>query len=197
MKVNSELFEQATIECSLRHIAPSHPTTIPPPLYGLPVHSGFKCSACDSCASTKHSLRQHKCNEDEYDVLPTSMQQFNLSHQRTWFPVQEVTILPKIKELQDSQLQNAVLAFERFTYEQEDTNDARKISPWLMTTKWHVHSSTVELEVARKVTSLDNPGQYSTLPTILQEYLRIAESRIDTMNTLVLQRLNTDDPQVK
>lgn len=60
-----------------------------------------------------------------------------------------------------------------------------------------LHSSFVESDVARKVTSLDNPGQYSTLPTILQEYLRIAESRINNINTLVLQRLNTDNPQVR
>lgn len=196
--ISLQQYWQAIHQCNITNTQIRPPTGTPPPVFGLPVHKGYRCSECSRCASSIHSLKQHMCIQPSYNYTPTHMQRFNISITRAWFPVQAPHNMNEDNATLNTQLQQVLTDFQSLDYAQTSVDDARKLSPWLMTTKWHVYTAGLELGLARKVVAIEGGDKdYPSLHAMLRAYITTAESSIDTLNTLVLQRLNTDDPQVR
>jgi hypothetical protein len=69
--------------------------------------------------------------------------------------------------------------------------NARAISPWLLSTKWHLH---VAGHILEDLMSLVKPLQHPRLVGLVIKYFEAATDLIDHTDDLVLQHLNTPDP---
>ncbi|KAI0765841.1 hypothetical protein BC629DRAFT_1596625, partial [Irpex lacteus] len=181
-------------ECNILDVMPPVPNNTPPPLYGLTIMKGFKCAYCNRCAMDKHSLRQHSCDRPNNEATNTYMQQFNNNDSRTWFPVQPPP--PVDNEALEPEVQAMITEFLEYKYEAPAIDDPRMLSPWNMSTKWPIYTKGFTLDFIHKAVAADKTGEYKQLKDKLREYLRRAEAYIESTNRLVLQRLNTDDPNV-
>lgn len=81
------------------------------------------------------------------------------------------------------------------------SNDGRLVSPWLLTTRWHEYVAAFDTpakEIRGRV-ALPQPDKgdeedFRTLKDMVEAYFQEAVSLIDSMDELVLQRLNSPDP---
>ena len=106
VKEDLSAWNEAISQCGIANILPKPPSNIPPPLYGLPVEVGLKCSDCNRCAPSRDSLRHHKCTGNTSEK--TFMQRFNHNTASKWFPVQPPRDLD---DHTDSQFQTLISNF--------------------------------------------------------------------------------------
>lgn len=194
MESTRKEWEAAVQACQISSVMPTAPGNTPPPLYGLSIMKGVKCAYCNRCAVDRNSLRQHTCNRHGNAVTDTYMQQFNNSDSRMWFPVQPP---PSVDDdTLEPEVQAMLAEFLEYRYQAPIIDDARMLSPWNMSTKWPIYTKDLAIERIQEAVALDKSGEYKQLKKKLREYLRRAEACIESTNRLVLQRLNTDDPNV-
>ena len=75
------------------------------------------------------------------------------------------------------------------------------VSPWLLTTGWHVYMESMNLpmDVLRQMVSLPHSHelQHQTLLTAIELYFQEGVALINSTDERVLQRLNSPDPAKK
>lgn len=186
VKEDLSAWNEAISQCGIANILPKPPSNIPPPLYGLPVEVGLKCSDCNRCAPSRDSLRHHKCTGNTSEK--TFMQRFNHNTASKWFPVQ----LPRdLDDHTDSQFQTLISNFLQPLSVERLVDDPRMVSPWLLTTKWNKYVENIDIDTIHAAVSTEG---YLALRDWVLKYLRRAEGKIEATNCIVLQKLNTNDP---
>ncbi|KAF8811512.1 hypothetical protein BYT27DRAFT_7089397, partial [Phlegmacium glaucopus] len=69
------------------------------------------------------------------------------------------------------------------------------VSPWLLATKWHIHTQPYNAEELCKLVAIPkSEGRLDKLVLAVQNILNHAYSIMTVTSTLVLQKLNTSDP---
>ena len=73
--------------------------------------------------------------------------------------------------------------------------DARAISPWLLSTGWHIHTQPYKAEELCKLVAIPKgEGRLDKLGPAVQSLFEHAYRILSITNILVLQKLNTADP---
>ena len=72
--------------------------------------------------------------------------------------------------------------------------DARRVSPWLLTTGWHLHISGYDHKELSALVRMPKLDEFSTLAMTVVGYFRECYSYIDVTDDLELQYLNSPDP---
>lgn len=194
IKPGNEFLKEAS-RCGISDTPIPIPTVTVPALYGLPIFDGLKCNSCQACAKNLHSLQQHKCSRTTLEPIKTPMQSFNKSRTPKWFPVSAHSISAPSSSSRENAIDNIVTLFQNQSYQQQISEDARTISPWLKATKWHLRTSSLHIVTALGIINSTKSIEDQFLLRCVKEYFTAAATNVASLSTLVRQRLNTDDPQ--
>jgi hypothetical protein len=177
-----------------------------PEVSGLKLQKGLLCPKCGQVVGTENSMGKHYSGEHKGvkkpKVFKTAFyQQFNQGSGsgRAIFQVE-----PKAKEpVSPDDVLVATLRSETDQTFQEDMDladiNARQVSPWLLTTKWHLHVDGLDpKELIELVKPLNDKeaGQVlaKRLVPLVKQYYDQATALIAQTDCLTLQHLNTPDP---
>lgn len=199
-KINSQKFEQAIHDMNVHSSFPSPALHPIPEVAGLQLFSGYICSYCPLSFGTQLSIKKHHREAHKNVSLPSSWQQHSLQRfsstkgsARSFFrviPQQNLEPLSTISTIAKSI--RASMA-PLISIEHVPAN-ARVISPWLLTTKWHEH---VAGHSASHLCALASPPSLSEFPGLsnaVNLYLAKALDLLPSTPELVLQILNSPDP---
>jgi hypothetical protein len=168
---------------------------------GLRLHQGLSCGHCpkvvknDAGASSHYSIC-HKGVKKPEKLSIAHYQQFNktASTQRSLFRVEAPQQNPSCPN-------TALVATLRAETDKGFKGDvhpkdlnARAISPWLLTTKWHLH---VAGHNPHKLQALVEPLKHRDMPRLVASVKLYYANAIDLIartDELTLQHLNTADP---
>jgi Orsellinic acid/F9775 biosynthesis cluster protein D len=201
LKIDKMAFADATKAMEVSDNLPSPPAG--PGLQefaGLQLHTGLRCHACPKIANGMVAMGVHysKCHRDlikPEDFPSVHFQQLNNGvMSKAKFEVQP-------RNLKTPSPDEMLIATIRAETDQgfskgldPATLNARSVSPWLLSTKWHLH---VAGHIPEELMGLVKPLQEAQAPrlvTLVKQYFEDATDLIDHTDDLVLQHLNTPDP---
>lgn len=200
MKVEKPTFDQALEELDVYDEFPKMDRTIPvSPFDGLRVFKAVHCLHCPkilpkASSMAKHHQMHHKDrlepkNWPECDAqslpektgLDSGFFQVILPNK-----VNNSTIAEMVAKLQGEMsglLQVNVTA-----------QNARNISPWLLTTRWHEHVEGQDRTELLQLVAIPKEDEFPGLKDLVLQYMKQATDLIGFTGELALQRLNTPDP---
>lgn len=165
---------------------------------GLSLKEGYLCALCPRPYGTESTMREHHRQYHKNDPRPTewrrvAIQQLNKGSHKSFFqvkPKKASAIRPA--DLIIQQLRNSLAGQEKRV--SGPLLDARLISPWLRTTKWHelVKNQDINqlVDLVKPVDKQEFPG----LPAAVHTVFEGTTQALDVLPELFLQRLNTPDP---
>jgi hypothetical protein len=171
----------------------------PPEKYsGLPVHHSAGCPYCPFVNSTTILINQHIKGQHpglggkpQKDV-PTQV--INRGVTKNLFRVvipnkveTEISDNPVLKEFQDFDW--------KATEDAQTLPNARMISPWLMQTGWHMHTQGHDPQQLCDLVAMPDNDAFPQLHQNITQYFEAATDLLDDTDELVLQRINTADPE--
>jgi hypothetical protein len=80
------------------------------------------------------------------------------------------------------------------THIQPCGRNARAISPWNLTTKWHKHISHFQSVELQRLIAMPKDEEFPGLVQVVRAYFSKATDLIEHMYELVLQQLNSPNP---
>lgn len=188
--------------CSCYSLTDDLPSIIQPSMMrieGLKVMDGFSCYLCAKAYSTKESLKRHHLKD--HPSLPHPAQEIHVRIQhlsngpgllRSWFPVSE----PMVELITDAQIiKNVAESLKSFCNLPKAAVDIRNVTPWLRTTRWHVHIEGHDIDGLRQLASLPTLLEFPWLKQALVHLLCEASDLMDLTHEIALQMLNTPHPQ--
>ena len=163
---------------------------------GLTVQTSTGCPHCPYAASdkvVKRHVREKHSGEDHAPLEQTvKVQVLNSGHCPAYFRV--------VEAMKDTTpiTSNIVQELESYDWREGgrtgDIPNARMISPWLMRTGWHVYVNGHNISQLHALVSMPKPEEFVDLQKGILAYFERATDMIDMTDELVLQRLNTSDP---
>ena len=175
------------------------------PWGGLTVYDGFKCHYCHFVSPSVIYLRKHHQKDHSTwqtsnipkSFIPCKMQ---CTSSKMWFRVfvdeeQDSRVSAAIRSStvnEDDQLQS-ILDFMSTDLLVHEATEARDITPWLHATKWHLHMASYSISELQSL--VQYPKQETILLEAVESYFNDAVALLDSTNTLILQKLNTNDIQ--
>lgn len=178
---------------------------------GLPVLKDcIKCPYCEAvfgvASMSKHHYTQHSSSPTpDFNSLPQIFaQQLNKGQNKTLFEVLVSSILPHhplpntsishpLPNTSISHLQNLRnnLVPQYFSKAQ----DARAVSTWMKFTKWHLHVEPYHGNTLIGLAAMPKKEEpLAKLGAAVTEIYNKGYTAIDNTNTIVLQKLKSDDP---
>lgn len=187
--------------CQSMRIAETFPTLGYGPMEqieGLTLREGYLCDICFKPYGTENSMREH-CRKLHTNIpcpkkwQKVPIQQLDRGSHKSFFrvlPKKAVATHPA--ELIVQQLRNSLSAQERRV--SGPLSDARLISPWLRTCKWHelVKNKDINelIALVKPIGQNEFPGVSAAIHGIFQG----TTEALDVLPELFLQRLNNPDP---
>jgi hypothetical protein len=166
---------------------------------GLTLQEGIYCNECPKVMGTMGSASTHYSTAHSGIKKPKDLpighyQQLNRGLDRVLFRV-----IPRSRHATSSdEMLVATLRAETdkaFTEAIQNSNlNARAVTPWLLSTKWHLHIDGYD---PRELMALVKPlstREDSRLVDLVHQYYDDATDLIDHTDELTLQHLNTPDP---
>ena len=158
LKVDQAKLDEVLEEMDVFECFPVTPETnaedaAPPPYEGLAIHQGFQCTRCTKMTQSAEYMQKHYSSkhpgESRVDGWrQCSIQRFTpagVENMPMWFRVAPVET-PEVdtRSLEERILTEMKQEMKKYLDVQHRLNnvDARNISPWLKTTKWHEHLIT-------------------------------------------------------
>jgi len=184
---------------------------------GLKLHLGYLCWTCGKGLKEMGSMRKHHHTRHPDLPVPTSwsrvwIQQFNRAGQREFFTVHRMDSLEASTSARpDALLESRLPSLIRSLIDDGDSENvedageggeqpsalnARQVSPWLLSTRWHLHTHACNPAELKELVRLPTRGEEALigLEDSVKEYFRWATERIPLVEELVLQRLVTPEP---
>ncbi|CAA7268913.1 unnamed protein product [Cyclocybe aegerita] len=173
-----------------------------PQLDGLAVLARAKCPSCDKIYAPT-SMRAHYYRNHHSLSAPktstleiVSAQQLNKGNNSALFEVFPRSPPPQLNS-NESIIKRLREERDAAVYGYRPPNlDARVVSPWLLATQWHEHVQEFDIEELRELVAgvPRTRDHLSNLRPALLLFFHSAWDLIPTIDLLVLQRLNTNDP---
>lgn len=164
---------------------------------GLALHSGITCLHCRKALIKPSSMSKHYTHaHQEIRPIPKRwptawVQRFSLSAGSAYFAVIPLSwTAPTEASTTIEELRSEML---EATKDRERATDARTISPWLLTTKWHEHVKGHDVGELCDLVAFPK-GDIPGLQEAVLYLMRGAVVKIDSFPDLILQHLNTSDP---
>lgn len=201
LKINSLAFADAVEAMGVPESLPPTPTG--PDLQefaGLELHDGLRCGSCPAItngmpAMGVHYSKYHKGIVKPKDFTSVKFQRLNngVMH-NTKFEVRP-------RNLKAPSPDEALIATMRAETDEAFAKgldparlNARSVSPWLLTTKWHLHIAGHAPEALMSAVKPLQEAEVPRLVGLVKRYFEDAADLIDITDDLVLQHLNTPDP---
>lgn len=174
------------------------------PFGGLPIYSGLLCDYCDVKYRSKDKMRNHHYNAHTDTPCPSSwkacmVQQFNRSNAKSYFQVDFEHSVNDQASTSDNPYMTLVSEASETVVQlhskiEAETANARLISPWLLSTHWHLFIDGYDSAKLLAMVAYPIPSEFPTLSTLVALYTQHCVELIHLTDDIVLQRLNTPDP---
>jgi hypothetical protein len=182
-----------------------------PAFDGITVHKEqFGCPSCPYAASSAAVVKRH-LKEVHNDTRSKACPGFTTqvlnggalnakAHirvvERPLNPPPSSAIIPTQPHTTGQKISDLVTDFDANTYCAEELPNSRMISPWLLRTGWHKHLEPYRAHDPEliELASVPYDGQFPCLYTAVSKYFSDAGKLIDKTNEVVLQKLNSADP---
>ncbi|KAF8417617.1 hypothetical protein L210DRAFT_3427928, partial [Boletus edulis BED1] len=204
-------FSQVQLDDVIRklQLVASLPTAISGPrsiVHGLAIYEALACDQCSMVLTKSRKLKAHHLQCHPGMTPPQGwrtckaqrMKPEGYGQYRIFWEVEIVTDSAQDpKEVMVAKLMEELN--EELKVVQVPT-DHRLVSPWLRTTRWHQHVSTLATSTEKLRTSIALPRPQTdeacckNLQHLVECYFKEAVELIDSTDELVLQRLNSPDP---
>jgi Orsellinic acid/F9775 biosynthesis cluster protein D len=190
------LIEQADISPTYPCIASSQ--TPCKPISGITIQNCAGCPYCPYTAS-KDAVRKHlKKEHSEQTGTPENnifAQVINPGVTKILFrvmpPVSTATVTAGHSSIRQDLEEFNWKSFARPV----NTTNPRLISPWLMRTRWHLHVQGYDIDKLCALVAVPVDDEFPGLQKHLLQYLESATDLLDYTDELVLQKINTADPE--
>lgn len=175
---------------------------IHPEIQGLKLHHGLKCNECHVIRLNSKSMKQHFAQEHPGQTVPP---RFSACHAQrltagagftsSYFQVNKQTALSATPwEAMVATAQAEMADEETMDHCQNRQINARLVSPWLITTKWHEHVAGYHIGTLIQLVATPKKDEFPGLKKLVFNYMSSATGFIKSTAELVLQTLNTPDP---
>ncbi|KIK31597.1 hypothetical protein CY34DRAFT_46146, partial [Suillus luteus UH-Slu-Lm8-n1] len=168
---------------------------------GLAVHDALACGHCNKVLTSAKGMYNHHLEEHRDIATPSEWrackaQQFRRGgpgvHQILWEVEEDVE-----EGKQTEVLIRAIMKeMETVLRVVEAPEDARMVSPWLLTAGWHERLSGRDAKDLMDLVAIPkrHDGQMPLLKESVESYYEGALALLSTTDELTLQRLNSPDP---
>jgi hypothetical protein len=199
LRLDKDKFSNVLHQLNVAAEMPDIPTEVVLEYEGLPVADGFQCEECFTIRGNEPSILKHYQQAHRGIAKPAywtrrHCQQFNHGSAKKMFPV------IRRQRKAPSSTAETISALRREMAEEnkrsDDRIDVRRISPWLLSTRWHLHVAGHDLAELRALVATQK-DDFPTLRDHVVVYLQDATDLIDSTHELVLKYLNSPDPQKK
>lgn len=206
MRVDAEALQAALYECGIQHGWP-HLTSQDGPvpvLGGLEVYNAMRCLRCPTVCGTVSSLRSHQglvhgswSRDPCWEACKAQRLAKAGNHGWEWI---EVTLGAADEEARSKpavvapDLAAVYKMMEKGPGGEQIARNAREVSPWLLSTGWHLHTERFDAYELRTLVAPPGTDEFSGLVIAVQEYVEHALDLISCTDVLTLQILNTEDP---
>jgi hypothetical protein len=197
--IERAIFEEAMELLDVGDALPVPPTSgIYPQIVGLLVLEGFGCGHCDKALGTKGSMeKHHRASHPEVPPPKTwkacDLQQFHPNHAKTMIQIRRRG--SQVQTAVDDMIANIRKEMAEVTLVQPYERNARAISPWILTTKWDKHIAGFDVAELRALVAMPKKEEFPGLIEAVRHYFEQATDLIDHTDELVLQHLNSPDPE--
>ncbi|KIL56726.1 hypothetical protein M378DRAFT_88899, partial [Amanita muscaria Koide BX008] len=162
----------------------------------LPVTDSLGCPHCGYSASAKvirkHMNEKHRGEDNSGRLETVQVQVLNTGQSKTYFRVivvEEEVVVEKptfVQEMESFHLSP--------TNAPREIPNARLVSPWLLRTGWHTYVNGHDPTILHNLVSIPKQGEMEGLQAAILKYFNSATDLIDKTDELVLQKINTADP---
>lgn len=168
---------------------------------GVLLQQGLQCPECKKVLGTENSMARHysvdhKGVKKPKVFRPAHYQQLNQGSGpgRAIFQVEPMTKKPA--SLNDVLVSTLRAETDEAFQEDIDLADinARQVSPWLLTTKWHLHVDGYDAKELIELVKPLNDKENDRLVSLVKRYYDQAIDLIDQTDCLTLQHLNSPEP---
>lgn len=182
------------------------------PFKGLKIHDGFQCNLCSHVLGTKKNMHLHykQAHSDAplpYNWSPCKMQQYARggSSRILWRVFDPITKPSHHAPSPDDPLHQVIRQLRNDVSQNISKHhapqDERIISPWLRITRWHEHVAGHDINLLQKLVQVpDKDNMDPAMPGIkraVEFYFQEALACLKVTDDLILQKLNSPDPQTK
>jgi len=166
---------------------------------GLKVHQGFRCLHCSKVLGLKDSMLKHHKQLHKEHLTPSAwpaicMQRLSSrpGEASTFFEVIPRNSTPKTSiEAFVEQVRKEMASVLEV---RQIPRNARSVSPWLLTTRWHEHFEGFDTLRLLKLIAVPKETEFPGLKALVLKYMKKATNLIKCTQELPLQRLNSPDP---
>ncbi|KDQ05749.1 hypothetical protein BOTBODRAFT_182261 [Botryobasidium botryosum FD-172 SS1] len=171
---------------------------------GLRVYPGLRCGLCPKALRSLDSMKKHHYRNHREVGLPHSwtpclVQQINAGSARTLFEVVPRTQAPPSATAAsfDELMAGYRVQVAEWQADGAGPHDARLVSPWLLSTEWHLHVAGHDNAKLRALVStpLATDEDFPRLKEVVQAYFQEATAMIPRLSVLTRRRLNTQEPE--
>ncbi|KAJ3551991.1 hypothetical protein NP233_g12977 [Leucocoprinus birnbaumii] len=179
---------------------PPPPTTVVPAFAGLSLfRDSMQCHLCSKIYCDEPTLENHyrAAHGKQKPPLPllVTAQRYDSQFHNSYFRVTE----PVSADLPSGEDPiNAIFQDMKNAIPKQDgaTEDARLTTPWLMSTKWHIHIKCAPVDDLREYAAPPTEKEFPRLSSLVLKYYQVISDRyLAEASDLVLQILNTPHPE--
>ncbi|KAJ7618087.1 hypothetical protein FB45DRAFT_1103529 [Roridomyces roridus] len=190
-----DLIADLSVSCNIGSEYPMHNAPEAP----MEAFAGIEITpdlvGCPKCGytGTKGSVHNHQSRETHHGKVLLGLDAQKLSRAtRSFFRVKQPSLLPPPANPFLSELEE----FDWTKSHSSEEPNARMVSPFLMYTKWHLEVLPYQdqIEHLRSLVAAPKEEEFEWLAPLVQGYFQYATQLIDATDELVLQRLNSHDP---
>ncbi|KAF8633670.1 hypothetical protein AX17_004413, partial [Amanita inopinata Kibby_2008] len=166
---------------------------------GLAIFDGMLCDFCERVYCTVGSMKKHHRSLHGDLDMPSSWrqvkaQQLNWTTHKSYFRIRP-TLAPETPLTPSSTADKIHAQTKGHLDMTQPIDDARLLSPWLSSTRWHEHIKDYSVtELKALIAPSKDDREYPGLHQSLHHLLFGAAKQISTLPELILQKLNTPDP---
>lgn len=200
VKFDAMKFIKALKEENIRSDLPNIPSS-KSQIEGLAVHDALACGHCNKISTSTKGMYNHHLEAHKDIAMPSEWrackaQQFRRGgpgiNQLLW----EVEDGVKEGKPTEGLIKAIMKEMETVLRVVEAPEDARMVSPWLLTTGWHEHLSGQDTKDLMDLVAIPkrSDGLMPLLKESVEAYYEGALALLSTTDELTLQRLNSPDP---
>lgn len=175
-------------------------TTVVAQIDGLRTHDALYCPDCPSTFLAEDSLKKHRREQHQHirprkPVTKGPAQRFNngAGVYRTFF---RVHVPPPPEDIDRKKpVYDILQEIEAGQKSLVPETDVRNVTPWLRVTKWHEYFKGIDTQSLRAMVEHPTTSEFPDLAhSVLYLFVK-ASDYIENTTTLVLEKLNSPDPQ--
>jgi hypothetical protein len=199
VRIDWDKYMDVMEEMGVQESLPEPYVTAAEEIQGLKVQDGIRCTFCPKPFRTVRSMQEHHRKIHKGSAMPSEwpsckMQQFNNGNACTLWEMIPRTLPSEHPPSDDEAIISEFIARSEVEIPYAVPEDDREVSPWLLSTRWHLHVAPYDVRELRSLAALPDRDEFPGLGAAVLAYFRAATDLVGHTLDLPLQILNSEDP---